>query len=137
MNAGRDLDALIAEKVMGWHRGKGGAIAGPGTGYEWPAYWHDDAGAQQAPCIEDRFAGIVPWSPSTNIADAWLVVERMRALGWHCEVGTHFIDDSTWWARFGRGYYDRYDDHFEQDYMQADDTSPMAAICRASLEAIG
>lgn len=52
MKAGRDLDALIAEKVMGWPKNS--------------VVWY----------IDDKPFRISDFSPSTQIADAWLVVEK-------------------------------------------------------------
>ena len=58
MKAGRELDALIAEKVMGWTSLKG---------FE-SAIW--DCGNSPIRTKES-------WLPSTQIADAWLVVEKI------------------------------------------------------------
>jgi hypothetical protein len=75
MEAGRELDALIAEKVMGW--------SSQADGLYWDAGNHrtrlvlgsiiakkrDEMGLENA-------HGFV-FAPSTNIADAWEVVRKM------------------------------------------------------------
>ena len=81
MEAGRELDALVAEKVMGgyvvnpdamanvgeiwyWLHPKDGVLCGMpykvGKMKKWDHQWHR-------------------WKPSTDIAAAWQVVEHMRA----------------------------------------------------------
>lgn len=59
MSAGRELDALVAEKVKGGGHRPGGAAVCPSV----PPY-------------------------STDIAAAWQVVERFRRAGWRAEVRT-------------------------------------------------
>ena len=54
MKAGREIDALIAEKVMGWPKNS--------------VVWY----------IDDKPFRISDFSPSTQIADAWLVVEKIK-----------------------------------------------------------
>lgn len=54
LKPGRELDAVIAEKVMGWKK-RG-------------AYWVSDIGPEQ-----DSM-----WSPSTRIEAAWEVVEKLK-----------------------------------------------------------
>lgn len=61
--AGRVLDALVAEKVMGWTL-KGDTYA----------RWVNDKDEYMGPCENVDF-----WSPSTSIAAAWEVVERLGA----------------------------------------------------------
>lgn len=57
MEAGEALDRLVAERVMGWEPRE--------DGYYWHRY------TQECPMRS--------WSPSTNIAHAWEVVECMRS----------------------------------------------------------
>lgn len=69
MPAGPEIDRLVAEKVMGWR---------------WAGhYWSCGDGTAVLP--EAGFAGAPPWSTaprfSTDIAQAWKVVERMHELG--------------------------------------------------------
>ena len=64
MEAGRELDALVAEKVMGWQWYDGHGTAGP-------SYWETQGG---------EFAHFGEFEPSTDIAAAWEVVEKMAEL---------------------------------------------------------
>ena len=79
--AGPELDALVAERVLGavecdeWMLQEIGV-----TG---PIYYLPEPGCGHALC---RPRGFVP-SYSTNIAAAWAVVEHMKAAGWHPLVG--------------------------------------------------
>lgn len=87
MGGGRELDALIAEKVMGW------------------------SDVRMMDHIQGRdLAGIVPPSRetyefvpnySTNIAAAWQVVRHLRGLGWIVRVqempeGLPFLAGTGW-----------------------------------------
>ena len=79
MKAGRELDALIAEKVMGWSALRGiDEISKhfPDTSKIYSPHlaevWINDAGERMA-CKE---CGNMP-AYSAQIADAWLVVEKM------------------------------------------------------------
>lgn len=115
MEAGRELDALIAEKVMGWHKG----LCGECKNRPWLAndylcsYWHDQNGKDTQNPINDIWTGGMSdnleakaWSPSTDIKAAWEVVEKMlenkyfregfdltvtEPPGWTCNFG----DDNT------------------------------------------
>lgn len=64
---------------------------------------------------------------STDIADAWQVVEAMRERGWHPEI--RWISDwdckAKWWVNFGG----------HRLYDATADTAPLA-ICRAALRAV-
>jgi hypothetical protein len=60
MNAGRELDALVVEKVMGCRLV--GVLGEENSVWETP---------------DGKVVG-VQWSPSTDIAAAWKVVEKMR-----------------------------------------------------------
>lgn len=72
MPAGLELDRLVAEKVMGWHRDCDRWMAG------------------------DQMRGwAFEWNPSTNIAHAWEAVDRIlsnqgRNLNLQVKAGTCF-----------------------------------------------
>ena len=117
MKAGRELDALIAEKVMGWKA----------THKDERHLWFNE-GKPSPPtrfCAEEDF-GDNPfwWSPSRSIADAWLVVEK---LGKRFDVSRcrayQEIEAWFWEASFHNG----------PDAQAA--TVPLA-ICLAALKAI-
>jgi len=136
MNAGRELDALIAEKVMGWHLH---------TDKHSHTYWAD---------IDNRFmVGISPyeddfgysnlgddedfhtlhWHPSESILWAWQVVEKLLPnfrIEYYLndESHTDYTDAPGWHADFwldgGTGC------------AEGCATAPLA-ICLAALKATG
>ena len=110
-------DTMVAEKVMGWHLDNPTVL---------PQEWCDKYG----------FPADIgyPWTPTTDISQAFQVVERMRELGfyfmltemdeWHayfrkCEMGE---DGKPWLVPS------------EQYHGNAD--TPALAICEAALAAI-
>ncbi len=119
MEAGRELDALVAEKVMGWRDVRPGHYTGsPGTMYgkaPQPQPWDSP---------QDRTKGVsfVPFY-STKIADAWEVIEKLADRDpmiamWGYEDGT-----AGWFCDF-----EGIKDHAR--------TAPHA-ICLAALKAVG
>ena len=117
LNAGHELDALIAEKVMGfavklWPHTDRLFVAerGNGTQILLPAY-------------------------STDIAAAWEVVEKLGER-FHARLLTPFIrsGDNHYWCGFTplgmTGFNGR------PDYEAVAETAPLA-ICRAALKAVG
>lgn len=116
MQASRELDALVAEKVMGW------TPRGPH-----PIF----ASRVFATGHSDTFA---PYF-SSDVLAAWQVVQKMRELGWWMRLQSPFeSDDSTWNAGFTAhsctGWNGR------PDHSGQGDTAPLA-ICLASLKALG
>ena len=110
MKAGRELDALIAEKVMGLIAYKVQLVAPP----------------PRVRTIDElqRVGSPLPHY-STNIADAWEVVDLGHPCGWF---------DSYYIMRYGAGYaIGRCMD--DAVYAEAD-TAPLA-ICLAALKAKG
>ena len=115
MKAGRELDALIAEKVMGFQR-----VEFLRDMLPWTFYLHEDRGVVVA--FQSKLA---EFKPSTNIADAWEVVDLGHPCGWF---------DSYYIMRYGAGYaIGRCMD--DAVYAEAD-TAPLA-ICLAALKAKG
>jgi len=130
MEEGQALDVLIAERIMGWRRGKGGAICG--AGYESSSYWYDAEDRRRDPCTTDIFANMCEWSPSTDIAAAWAVVEQMQQRGYSfCLYDYHRVDatprNEVWHAIFI---------NYEGSPAACAKTTPLA-ICKAALKAIG
>lgn len=105
-DAGRALDALVAEKVMGE-----------------PVTWLPTALSHRDPHQSGEVFGAKGWhrvpSYSTDIADAWLVVEKMRERGF---VISATPNQQSWCATFGA------------DSVWGE-TAPLA-ICRAALAAV-
>lgn len=108
IEAGRELDALVAVEVMGWsswridemeeHWGR----RGPGSSYE---------------------SGYEPPRYSTTGDGMLAVLERMRELGWAVEIQA---EDKHWWVDFYRP--------IEEKIGHA--TTLPHAVCLAALEAV-
>jgi hypothetical protein len=132
MNAGRELDALIAEKVMGYTLR---FAAKAWTDEDWMCSdtpTETNVMAIYAPA--DQFPGSGAFDMSiphysTDIAAAWQVIDRMEELvrmarigrvigGWECRFVQ--LEDTT-------GYY---------DVLEEADTAPLA-ICLAALKVCG
>jgi hypothetical protein len=105
---GRELDALVAEKVMGWSdcRFKDGRVV-------------DGLGRDQY----NKTAQSIPHY-STDIAAAWLVVDGLMAQGLSFLLGKESV---VWRARFYKG---------DGGVTMPGDTAPHA-ICLAALKACG
>jgi hypothetical protein len=120
--AGRELDALVAEKVMGWQRGR---RYGNGNG-EW--------------IIDGKTSVSRTWDStphySTDIAAAWLVVERTtRERDWRWQISVVRGLAHVWLVPIWHAATEA-DLRAQPDYMVEDETAPLA-ICRAALVAIG
>lgn len=99
MTGDRRLDAEVAERVMGWREISTGTF-------------EDEYGGLHT--LEATSYG--QFSPSTNIADAWLVVEKLGV-----SVGPR--ENGKWWA--GK----------TAEFGAIADTAP-EAICKAALAAL-
>lgn len=80
MPAGREMDTLVAQEVMGWH------------------CWN----TEQGPCYKTAdgqyVRGAHTWSPSTSIADAWEVVEFLIGIRKLLSIHPHMFEWSCEWA---------------------------------------
>lgn len=129
MKAGRELDALVAEKVMGltWNEDRC-RICG------WPLAASRDEGCAPGDCSmrpSPARRADEPAPYSTDIAAAWEVVERMCADGWEYEINSHYSVT----ARFGKGHYEHWDSVWHGPSVEEfADTAPHA-ICLAALAA--
>ena len=111
MNPGPELDALVAEKVMGWRMDDNKHL-----NLAWDPKRSPNDGLR---CIPDY---------STDIAAAWEVVEKLDTLA--LSRGD-IADISVWVAQFvteGPGY---------PVNIQAIAKTPTHAICLAALKAVG
>lgn len=134
MEAGREMDVLIAEKVMGWRRmtykeanPKNSHYA---TDLRLTGRWHDSDGnaTQQAEDCDDYYQPEFAWSPSTDIAAAWQVVEKIKSIDPLYAFAVMF-EGKSWEA----GIYDSgYNTSFDYDRSATATTAPLA-ICRAAL----
>ena len=140
MEAGRELDALVAEKVMGW---KWPDDRCPICGWKYEVSVDkgcvpDNCSLRPAPEIRecDKYGAY-----STDIAAAWKVVEKLVNSGW-C-VGLLFDDNGHWALAtdgtqnvpLGDGPEDIATTFFIEKELWCD-TAPLA-ICRAALKAVG
>jgi hypothetical protein len=117
MKAGRELDALVAEKVMGWSD-----VGNITIGMTTYVAGHRPKGEQT----------VVP-AYSTSMAAAWAVVDALRARGLHLAFNDTL---SAWRVLFFT--VGRFDTRYFTDganYEFAD--TPAHAICLAALRAVG
>ncbi len=121
MQAGRELDALVAEKVMGWER-----CSSPMQSRDDPRLLGWDTGnpniygTQILPCF------------STDIKGVWYVVEKLRDSGDWCCI-TIESDYAYLWAV-------KMTPHLSKDHRPTvivEDEDLPVAICRAALMAVG
>ncbi len=108
MKAGRELDALVAEKVMGWQV-------------------HRDIARSNLPRFvrkPDGFDVVLP-AFSTDIAAAWEMVEEVRVKK---DFEMADAGDGGYIVAFNRGRGEDYHGHSDE---------PAHAICLAALKAVG
>lgn len=136
--AGRDLDVLVLEKVLGyqwWRSSSSGnrCLFPPGK----KPGWFNELADGTEPLVSDWKMMRIP-ACSTDIAAAWEVVERLREYGW--VIGL-WIDDEPWDAADEDGTHacsllgcnrGRTDPTDIREYA---DTTPLA-ICLAALRAV-
>lgn len=120
MKPGRELDALVAEKVMGWT-----LVADPRADGQ-PMWVDADKNAKWPAEPPDRWGKGI-WRPSTDIAAAWELVEALgrKFFGFALTRSEHGL----YRAEFSmRGV--------ETDFRAPAVTAPLA-ICLAALRAVG
>lgn len=100
----REIDAEVAEKVMGW-----------GHAHRWSDW-----------TLKGRVMAGNSWSPSTDIAAAWEVVEKVRE--------THEEVSLTCTEKGYSCYIFKSENHVPEGFTSK--TMPMA-ICLAALKALG
>ena len=108
MPAGREMDALLAEKVMGW-------------GIEVNPIFEGGIGLQVSP---GTTKAIAMFAPSTDIAAAWEVLNKLT----HKEPCINYLNDL--WNPVG------WHCHIDGHHAEGCDTAPLA-ICRCALKVAG
>ncbi len=104
-----EIDALVAEKVMGWE------LSWLGTD------WREETNANTH--HHKRSKG--DFLPSTNIQDAWLVVEKLKVEYWiEINVGEKYLCDI---GKYG----------IPGTIVQIEAETASLAICLAALKAVG
>lgn len=125
MKPGRELDALVAEKVMGW------APNYPGG---WPHPPKDEPNRKRHMAADGTT--VIP-AYSTDIAAAWEVVEKVGPLfgqrSFHLRWAPVMKDDDTPWLA---SWFDINVDHDTGAAHGRGGTAPHA-ICLAALKAVG
>lgn len=118
--SGRDLDAAVAERVMGWQRQ-------PDYNY-WMSF---PAGESFS-----LHALIATWSPSESIEAAMQVVEKMWQLGWSIEMANGGKLGTLATARIVSWYVRFVEDENDLNNWSAEAETLPEAICRAALRAV-
>mgnify|MGYP001571535769 CR=1 FL=1 len=118
--AGRELDALVAEKVMGWKHYAPAAV----QEVWYPPNLHPS---------NNVLGHSIPHY-STDIAVAWQVVEHLKNK-LHLQVILHWAGDECpkWLCNLRADGYRSFQD---QEWQVEADTAPLA-ICLAALKAVG
>ena len=120
MQAGRELDALIAERVMGWTKvSKTVSRWTEGTEIREKIVWEG-----KAPDDLKCSSPIEIKKYSTGIAAAWQVVEKIRGM-YECKSHNGIVvmsDPDGWYAEFP-----------EPIWSDATEKTAPLAICRAAL----
>lgn len=117
MQAGREMDALVAERVMGWDRDVMGCLGAPKGAKEYDTQCHSWIGAWD----ENGNPNFLPHY-STDIAAAWQVVEWMK--DWNFTL--------DWLGSDWQAMFQTEDDG--EFFVNAD--TALLAICRAALKAL-
>ena len=120
MEAGKGFDAIIARQVMGWTKA---TLHDDVTGPE--AYW----------CMGGKaMAPVDSFTPSTDIAVAWKVVNHLLCHGWDEKYffRLHYDNVDLWDASF---YKESSSDGGGPDVWGTADSAPLA-ICLAALKAV-
>ena len=127
LTAGHELDAMVAEKVMGWT-----AVEAKYTGAS--SQWFVPSGVNPFSRPNPNMRQQVP-AYSTDIAAAWLVVDKMLADGWELDTGIEKkarLEDGQWVVEFNSSTHNA--EHSRGPRAIAH-TAPLA-ICKASLAAV-
>lgn len=109
----RELDALVAEKVMGWSFEAASPTSRDGD------FWSDG---------ENYVVAVDEFHPSTDVNAAWQVVEKMRGDGWILDLSYYHSYINAAFSVLGEsrvGYAE----------IERPDESVARIICRAALAA--
>lgn len=134
LQAGRELDARIAVEVMGWkrmswHDYQSSQGQHDARTKELTYGWHLPSGEMvdvRAEDCDDYYCPTSAWSPSTDIEDAWDVVEKFDTQ----IVSLGRVLDGRWRCSFMYA-----DSRLQRDTSVYALTAPIA-ICKAALKAV-
>jgi hypothetical protein len=112
LSEGIELDNLIAEKVMGWHKfnNNGNLI------------WVDSKGVFQHLAEFDSEILTYPFAPSSDLEDAWMVVDKVYIHSLR-RVVSHEPDAPALWQAHA----------YADSVLSGIGETPQLAICRAAL----
>jgi hypothetical protein len=93
------VDREIAEKIMGWYLRDGWWVR-PGEGKQKEV----TTLPLRFVCQNDEEATLEqdPWKPSTNIEQAFMVVDKMRQKRFYCYIDNEL---GEWFVKFTDGYH--------------------------------
>jgi hypothetical protein len=146
MKAGRELDALVAEKVMGWSALEFVKHSGP-LNMDFPERHLIAPGRDRVPHVsqetfpDGKTIGPVPGRVphySTDIAAAWEVVEKVAAWSFEVIRREHDPGKILWLASIyprAEKYADRWDSSKGTLFIEG--KSAPHAICLAALKSVG
>ena len=125
MEAGKELDHLVATKVMGWTEWRRHGLFGLFT----RDFWVEPIAFQ--PPLWMLPQQVSTWHPSTDLPTAWQVVEEMSKLGYNMSLlhRSSKLYPDYWDCEF-RPKGSRKPPAYEWVYHQ--ETAPLA-ICKAAL----
>lgn len=90
----KELIETVAVKVMGWHAD------------DEKFCWLDVTGRRTAYRLEAGKSWKIYWSPLTDMNHAWMVVERMRDLGFNANIDIYQtgMDEVEFYQRSGKAF---------------------------------
>lgn len=133
MTPGRELDILVAEKVMGWKRVNYEQLFPSQAGRkELSMYWYDsnDKETRLAEDSDDYYQPEEAWSPSIDISAAWEVVKKMQEDGFDLDL--HYKPEYTIVC-----FEKIVDGLTVAESGEVWSNTPLHAICLAALKAVG
>ena len=140
LEPGPELDALVAEKVMGWKRLE------PDTHHKFGFYGSDPQRNPEGTIFigtQEEYGRLSvggswlltnQWSPSTSIADAWEVVEKMQSMNNQRDIHIECLLDK--WS-VSMCHFERDGESMEWGDWTIDANTAPHAICLAALKAVG
>jgi len=124
LQAGRELDALVAEKVMGWARhavefNNFQKVVVPPSWSNFGVYWLGRDIYEQVPAY------------STEIEAAWQIVEQLQSHGLYIHIAALTVRGFA-----TRVFADRAGDEPDKQIVYVDADTASLAICKAALLAV-
>lgn len=117
MQAGSEVDVLVAERVMGWTHVPDQELSEGG--------WSSDGEPVPNACLRTE------WAPSTDIGSSWMLVGERRLVLWRTsDLAWHATLSGDGWMNEDAVDIDGHDGPYGHG-----ETAPLA-ICRAALKAL-